>query len=131
MSDTNKGFQIDDEHMQERFDRIEELLNLYEYNWGQKLKYYSFPAGMTQETMILTLERIVETGESLLVGFNKIKEQKENKKFQELGIDPYEYDSKYTEEETDIICEAMRLIILDKPVPVELQQRVKEITKKQ
>ena len=75
MSDTNKGIQIDDEHMQERFDRIEELLNLYEYNWGQKLKYYSFPAGMTQETMILTLERIVETGESLLVGFNKIKEQ--------------------------------------------------------
>ena len=80
MSTEGKGIQIDDEHMQERLDRIQELLDLYEYNWGQKLQIPTRPPGMHQGLMIETLKRIVETGESLLVGYNKIREQKRREK---------------------------------------------------
>lgn len=59
--------------------QIKILEEQYEYNWGKKVDYIIQPKGMTRETLALTLERIVETGESLLVGYNKIKMQvKEN-----------------------------------------------------
>ena len=52
-------------------ERIEELTMYYEYNWGKKIELDSFPPGLTQEKYIVVLERIVETGESVLVGYNK------------------------------------------------------------
>ena len=51
---------------------------------------------------------------------------------QELGIDPYEYDTdkEYTDEEQELINEALKLITLNQDVPKELADKVKEITNK-
>lgn len=54
-------------------EKINELLQQYEYNWGQEA-YPGYPIlipGMSQEKLVIVLERIVETGESILVGWNK------------------------------------------------------------
>lgn len=58
------------------------------------------------------------------------REKGQNKRLQELGIDPYQYDVEegYTEEEQDLINEAIKLIVLDREVPEKLAERVKEIT---
>lgn len=56
---------------QELIDIAEELMQKYEYNWGKKLETKSMPRGMTQEKFVVVMERIVETGESILVGWNK------------------------------------------------------------
>lgn len=67
--------------------QIKILEEQYEYNWGKKVDYIILPKGMTQEILALTLERIVETGESLLVGYNKIKEQiRENEHAFKTGV---------------------------------------------
>ena len=59
-------------------------------------------------------------------------EKKQNRKLQELGIDPYQYDIEegYTEEEQNLINEALKLVVLDKEVPEELAERVRQITGK-
>ena len=59
-------------------------------------------------------------------------ERIQNIRLQELGINPYEYDTdkEYTEEELELINEAMKIIILNQEIPAELAERVKEITKK-
>ena len=61
---------------------------------------------------------------------SKAIERAQNIKMQELGIDPYEYDAnrQYTEEEQELINEAIKLIILGKELPKELEEKVKEIT---
>lgn len=51
--------------------KAEELMEKYEYNWGKKIEINYFPPSMTQEKFVVVLERIVETGESLLVGYEK------------------------------------------------------------
>lgn len=54
-----------------------------------------------------------------------------NIKLRELGIDPYEYDNEYyTEEEQEIINEALRLVTLEQDISKELEEQVKEITQK-
>lgn len=60
-------------------------------------------------------------------------ERIQNIRLQELGIDPYEYDTdkEYTEEEQELINEAMKIIILNQEVPTELANKVKEITNKE
>lgn len=60
-------------------------------------------------------------------------EKIQNTKLQELGIDPYEYDTEkeYSAEEQELITEAMKLIILNQEVPKELAEKVKAITRKQ
>ena len=55
--------------------KIEMLERQYKNSWGKEVDYTILPQGMTEETLALTLERIVETNESILVGYNKIKEQ--------------------------------------------------------
>lgn len=45
----------------------------YQYNWGKEVDLNCVPAGMTQEKLLAVLERIVETGESILVGWNKVR----------------------------------------------------------
>lgn len=59
--------------------KVEELSAQYEHNWGKKIDETFIPPVKSHETMILILERIVETGESLLVGYNKIMEQQKRK----------------------------------------------------
>lgn len=61
-------------------------------------------------------------------------ERIQNIKLRDMGIDPYEFDDEddeqYTKEEQKLINEALALITLDKDVPEELEQQVKEITRK-
>lgn len=52
--------------------KIEELNRLYEKNWGREVDYTIVPRGMTQEMLVMILGRIVDTGESVLVGYDKI-----------------------------------------------------------
>ena len=51
--------------------RIEQLESEYEDKWGKKVDYLIIPQGITQEKLVSVLERIVDTGESILVGWNK------------------------------------------------------------
>lgn len=61
------------------------------------------------------------------------REREQNRRLRELGIDPYQYDIEegYTEEEQNLINEALKLIVLDREVPEELAERVRRITGKQ
>lgn len=59
---------INEEAMKE----LEELNRLYEENWGREVDYTIVPRGMTQEMLVMILSRIVDTGESVLVGYEKI-----------------------------------------------------------
>lgn len=52
--------------------KIEQLEKTYENNWGRKIDYTILPAGLSQEKLVQVLERIVDTGESVLVGWNRI-----------------------------------------------------------
>ena len=56
---------------QEVLKKVEELLEKYKYNWGREVDLNCMPSGISQEKFIVVLERIVETGESILVGWNK------------------------------------------------------------
>ena len=56
---------------------IEELQKKYETRWGKTIRDFDLsllPRHISQEQLILILRRIVDTGESCLVGFDKIKE---------------------------------------------------------
>ncbi|MDE7202583.1 MAG: hypothetical protein K2O91_11950, partial [Lachnospiraceae bacterium] len=55
---------------QKALEKIEGLLQKYRYNWGKEVDLNCMPPGMTQEKFVVVLERIVETGESVLVGWN-------------------------------------------------------------
>lgn len=57
----------------ETLERIEILQKIYEKNWGKQPDLLDRPAGMTQDDLAEVLERIVETGESLLVGWEKCR----------------------------------------------------------
>lgn len=52
--------------------KIKELSLLYKQRWGKEPDYTIVPKGITQEILLKVLERIVDTGESVLVGWNKI-----------------------------------------------------------
>lgn len=56
---------------QEAMEKIERLLQKYQQNWGKEVDLNCVPAGMTQEKFAVVLERIVETGESVLTGWNQ------------------------------------------------------------
>ncbi len=56
---------------QEALKQIEELLQKYKYNWGKEVELNNTIPGMSQEQLVVVLERIAETGESVLVGWNK------------------------------------------------------------
>lgn len=60
---------IDEETVQ----KIKQLELQYERNWGKKVDYSILPPHITQDKMVPILERIVETGESVLVGWTKIR----------------------------------------------------------
>lgn len=52
---------------------IQQLEELYQYRWGKSVNYTIIPKGITQEKLIKTLKRAVDTGESILVAYSKIK----------------------------------------------------------
>ena len=60
---------------EEAMQRIEKLNKEYERRWGKPVDYLIKPVGLTQESLVIVLERIVDTGESILVGWNKIKKK--------------------------------------------------------
>lgn len=45
----------------------------YKENWGKDVDYTILPKGITQEMLVTILERITETGESILIGYEKLK----------------------------------------------------------
>lgn len=53
---------------------IESLTERYRKNWGTEPDFTAVPRYLTQEKMCLVLRRIVETGESVLVGSGKVRE---------------------------------------------------------
>ncbi len=59
----------------EAMERIKELCKLYEQRWGKEVDLTIIPPGCTQDKLAVVLERIVDTGESVLVGWNKICKQ--------------------------------------------------------
>ena len=61
----------------EALDKIKILEQEYMENWGRSVDYTVIPIEMTQEKMVEVLERIKDTGESVLVGFNRINNQPE------------------------------------------------------
>ena len=52
---------------------IYKLCALYEKRWGKEVDYTGMPANIGQEKLLQILRIIVETGDSILVGFQKRK----------------------------------------------------------
>lgn len=57
----------------EVLEKIRILEQKYKETWGINVDYTIIPPGMAQEKLVEVLERIVDTGESIIVGFSKIK----------------------------------------------------------
>lgn len=57
------------------FERIRVLEKKYKENWGKDVYYTILPKGITQEMLVTIFERITETGESILTGYEKLKSQ--------------------------------------------------------
>ena len=57
----------------EALEKIRILEQKYKETWGINVDYTIIPPGMAQEKLVEVLERIVDTGESIIVGFSKIK----------------------------------------------------------
>lgn len=51
---------------------LDTLCALYKQRWGKDVDYTLLPRGITQKKLVEVLERIVDTGESILVGYNKL-----------------------------------------------------------
>ena len=56
-------------------ERIRVLEKKYKENWGKDVDYTILPKGITQEMLVTILERITETGESILTWYEKLKSQ--------------------------------------------------------
>jgi len=56
----------------EALKEIERLSEVYEQRWGSPVCLLIQPRGFTQERLVVVLERIIDTGESILVGYDKI-----------------------------------------------------------
>ncbi len=53
-------------------EQLNNLCDLYKNRWGKEVDYTILPHTITQEKLLIILKRIVDTGESILVGYNKI-----------------------------------------------------------
>ena len=56
----------------EALEKIRHLDKMYRERWGCNVDYSIIPAGLSQEKMVNVLERIVVTGESILVGYSRL-----------------------------------------------------------
>ena len=52
--------------------KAETFMRLYARRWGKPVSLDVIPPGMTQEKFAAVMEYIVETGDSVLVGWNKL-----------------------------------------------------------
>ena len=52
--------------------QLNNLCELYKHRWGKEVDYTILPRSISQEKLLIILERIVDTGESIPVGYNKI-----------------------------------------------------------
>lgn len=52
--------------------QLDTLCALYTKRWGKNVDYTVVPKGITQEMLVYVLERIADTGKSILVGYNKL-----------------------------------------------------------
>ena len=57
---------------EEALKEIERLSKIYEQRWDSRVCLLAQPRGLTQERLAVVLERIIDTGESILVGYNAI-----------------------------------------------------------
>lgn len=53
---------------------IHRLSLLYEQRWGKEVDYVGMPATVSQERLLLALRYAVETGDSILVSLQKIRD---------------------------------------------------------
>lgn len=53
-------------------EQLNNLCKLYKHRWGKEVDSTILPHSISQEKLLIILERIVDTGESILVGYNKI-----------------------------------------------------------
>ena len=53
-------------------EKMKEYEEIYKQRWGKEIDYTILPSGMTQEKLLLVMERIINTGESILMGYGKI-----------------------------------------------------------
>ena len=60
---------IDVEMMQEAI----KLGKLYESRWGKEVDFVGMPPNLGQHNLLLVMRLIVDTGDSVLVGYQKIK----------------------------------------------------------
>lgn len=51
---------------------IERLEDLYQINWEKNVDKAVIPENLTEETYIKVLKHIVDTGESVIVAYNKM-----------------------------------------------------------
>lgn len=59
----------------EYLQKVSKLCSLYYSRWGKEVDLIALPSGIN---ILLTLERIVDTGESPIVGWQKIYKEKKN-----------------------------------------------------
>lgn len=52
--------------------KINELSELYEQRWGKEVDFLAMPSTIHQGQIAEILERIVDTGESIMVGYQKL-----------------------------------------------------------
>lgn len=53
-------------------EKMKEYEEIYRKRWGQYVDYTIMPSSMTQEQLLVVMERIIDTGESILVAYVKI-----------------------------------------------------------
>lgn len=76
------NIQINEEIVTDRInnlDRIDELIELFSHKFNKRIDILNLgnlrSKGITQEKLILLLEEICNTGDSILVGYDKLKKQ--------------------------------------------------------
>lgn len=54
-------------------ERIHKFEQLYELRWGKPVDFLALPKNISQENLCFVLEKIVNSGESILVGWSKYR----------------------------------------------------------
>ena len=54
-------------------EKIHELEHLYEFRWGKPVDYLALPKNISQEDLCFVLERVVNSGESIIVSLSKYR----------------------------------------------------------
>ncbi len=58
----------------EMLQEMNELCSLYKSRWNKDVDYIGMPSNMSQERLLLILRYIVDTGDSVLVGSQKVRD---------------------------------------------------------